>query len=132
MFTDVDALLIGWLARQLPTVRVVATLPGELERHVPVVQVARVGGRAETYPWSPSGPLHDRAAVDVDAYADSRAAAMDLAGRCSQLLPTLRGLVLDTAVATDVVENVAPTWRPDYNPRVARVGATYEATFRPA
>lgn len=132
MFTDVEALLIRWLSEQLERVHVVATLPAGLERRLPVVQIQRVGGRAETYPWSPSGPLHDRAAVDIDCYAATREQASDLAGQCAQVVPAIRGLPLSTAVCTAVLENTAPTWRPDYNPQVARVGATYECTFRPA
>lgn len=130
-FPDAEALLIQWLAEQLPRVRVVATLPDELERRLPVVQVTRVGGAAQTQPWSPGGPLHDRPSYDLDAYAATRETAADLARSVCSLLPELRGNTTSGAVITDVTANVGPSWRPDYNPRVARFGATYDITLRP-
>lgn len=132
MFCDVEALLIRWLSDQLPHVRVLATLPTGVEHTLPVVQVLRVGGAAVHQPFSPGGPLHDRADLDVDVYAATRPDAVDLAGHLSQLIPQARSIKLPGGVVTQVIENAGPAWRPDYNPQVARVGATYELTLRPS
>lgn len=130
-FADAEALLIQWLAEQLPRVRVVATLPEEVERRLPVLQVTRIGGAAQTQPWSAGGPLHDRPSYDLDAYASTREQAADLARSVCTLVPEMRGVATGGAVVTDVTPNVGPAWRPDYNPRVARFGATYDITLRP-
>lgn len=131
-FADAEALLIGWLSEQMPTVRIMARLPDELDAAVPLVQVQRVGGRAQTQPWSPGGPLHDRVSYDLDGFATTREQAADLMRRVCTLLGELRGNTTGGAVITEVVPNVGPAWRPDYNPRIARFGATYEVVLRPA
>lgn len=130
-FPDAEALLIQWLTQQLPHARVVATLPSEMERHLPVVQVTRLGGRTQTQPWSAGGPLHDHPSYDLDAYAGTREDAADVARSVCTLLGEMRGVSTGGAVITEVTPNVGPAWRPDYNPRVARFGATYEITLRP-
>lgn len=130
-FPDAEALLIGWFSGQLSGVRCVATLPAELESRLPVLQVVRVGGAAQTQPWSPGGPLHERIAVDLDAYAGTRADAADVARTACTRLGELRGVSTGGAVITEVIANTGPAWRPDYNPHVARFGATYEVVLRP-
>lgn len=131
-FPDTEALLIGWLSEQMPDVWVTTDLPEELERVLPVLQVVRIGGGKHQYPWSLGGPLHDNPTCDLDAYGRDREHAADLIQRACTLLPLLRNNTAGGGVITDVVENVGPSWRPDYNPRVRRFGATYEFTIRPA
>lgn len=129
---DVEALLIAWLAEQLPEAWVTTDLPEDLEQVLPVLQVVRIGGSKQQYPWSHGGPLHDNATCDLDAYGRTREHAADLMLRACTLLPLLRNNTSQGGVVTEVIENVGPSWRPDYNPRVRRFGATYQFTIRPA
>lgn len=124
---DVEVLLVAWLSAELDggvTVRV--ELDNNLTAELPTVQVERVPGGDD------DGFRLDRALVDVNVYAATRAAATALAAQVRGLLLTrLRGASLDTAVIGRVATIAAPGWRPYENATLRRVGATYEVFLHP-
>lgn len=131
-FPDAEALLIQWLAARV-SAWVCTDLPAELEQHLPVLQVTRIGGAGAHKPFTAGGHLLDGPTCDLDAFAGTREDAADLCRRACGLLGELRGdVTADGGVVVDVTENVGPSWRPDYNPRVRRFGATYQFLIRPA
>lgn len=125
-FPDSEALLAGWLREQLPAVRVVAQLPANVEDHVPLLWVARIGGPA----LIPG--IVDRPRIDVDAFDATYEQAADLALAVQALMPTMRGVTTGGGVVCGVDEETGPARRPEYNPQVRRLGATYVLTIRPA
>jgi hypothetical protein len=125
-FPDVELLLTWWLRAQLPGVRVVAELPANVESHIPLLWVTRIGGRALV-----TG-LVDQPRVDVDAFARSYQAAAELAVTVQSLIPTMRGVTTGGGVVAYAAEEIGPNRRPEYNPHVRRFGATYVLTIRPA
>lgn len=123
---DVELMLIGWLQARLGGDVVVRDeLDNNLEHELPTVQVQRVGGGDD-------GLRLDRALVDVDVYARTRAEALDLAGTVRGLLFTaLQGSSTATAVVGRVVTISAPLVRPYENTALRRVGATYQMHVHP-
>ncbi|WP_410662014.1 hypothetical protein [Amycolatopsis sp. lyj-84] len=128
--SDVEALVVSWLAGRLDGTRVVAELPAEFERHLPVVQVTALPGPKDTRPWNHRHPLLWRPRVDVDVFATSRAAAFDLASTVAGHLHELTGQGSPWGHVSAVAEPAGPAWRPDYNTAVRRCGLTVELTLR--
>lgn len=122
---NAEIVLLDWLRGQLPGVRLVTDLPADLESKTPVVQVVRIGGTSD-------GFRVDSARLDVDCFGASRFTAAQLAGQVRGLLPSLRGQEVGGAVVSRIVEEIAPSWRPDFNERVRRFGGTYLIDMRPA
>lgn len=121
---DIEIELVAWLGAELQ-VRVLTELPATLTDILPVLLVQRVGGDDDTFRL-------DRALVDVDAYAATRAEAAALAGSArGRLVAALRGTSTDSAVFGRVSTVQAPAWRPYENPGLRRIGATYEIYFHP-
>lgn len=121
---DIEIELVAWLGAEL-SVRVVTELPATLTDILPVLLVQRVGGDDDTFRL-------DRALVDVDAYAATRAEAAALAGGArSHLVASLRGVTTANAVFGRVSTVQAPAWRPYENTNLRRIGATYEIFFHP-
>ncbi|WP_455681987.1 phage tail termination protein [Streptomyces uncialis] len=123
---DVELVLIGWLQVRLgPAVVVRDELDNNLVAELPTVQVETVGGDDD-------GFRLDRPLVDINVYASSRAAAVELAGRVrSLLLHELRGSTTATAVFGRVSTLTLPAPRPYENTALRRVGATYEVFCHP-
>ncbi|MBA3907826.1 MAG: hypothetical protein H0X35_14245 [Pseudonocardiales bacterium] len=101
-------------------------LPANLETVLPLVQVVRSGGAVNV------ALVQDRPRLDIDVYAADRGTAKDLARQIQGLLPTMRNVTTGGAVVGDVAEESGPSYRPDYNPNVRRIGMTYRCTLRPA
>lgn len=121
---DIEVELVAWLGAEL-SVRVVTELPATLTSILPVLLVQRVGGDDDTFRL-------DRALVDVDAYAATRAEAAALAaGARSRLVASLPSVATENAVFGRVNTVQAPAWRPYENTNLRRIGATYEIFFHP-
>jgi hypothetical protein len=124
-YPDIERLLVARLAGVLG-VRFVTDLPSNLQQVLPLGQVNRIGGADDVITL-------DRANVDVDAYAGSRAAALELAERVREdLRMALPGAALPGGVVVCRVETLSgPAWRPyDDAGGVRRFGATYQITTR--
>ncbi|MFE4857384.1 hypothetical protein [Streptomyces sp. NPDC056670] len=123
---DVEIELVAWLSAQRGGgVTVLTELPANLGDLLPVVQVQRVGGDDDTFKL-------DRALVDVDVYAPTRAGASLLARQVrDDLVMKLRGTSTAAAVFGLVTTVSAPQWRPYENINLRRLGATYELYFHP-
>ncbi|MFJ5070252.1 hypothetical protein ACIQC7_27965 [Kitasatospora sp. NPDC088556] len=122
---DHEAVLVAFLTADLAGPVVTTETDNDLQDHLPLVQVRRAGGGDD-------GFRLDRALVDVDVYAASRADASALARQIrTALLSRLRGSVQPTAVVGLVATVSAPAWRPYENTGLRRVGATYEIYLHP-
>lgn len=120
---DIEVVIIGWLREHGLDAR--AELDNNLLAELPVVQITRVDGDDD-------GLRLDRALVDIDVYAATRAAASVLSGSTrGLLLNELRGSTVDTAVIGMIRTVSAPSWRPYENVGLRRSGATYEIFFHP-
>lgn len=118
MWPDAEAALIPYLSRALG-VRVCTDVPAALGEALPLVRVMRVGG-------SDDGFRLDRAVIDTDTFAATRAEAAYLATRLrAVLLSLLPGTAVPGAVFTAASTVSAPAVRPWENPGVLRCGATY-------
>lgn len=118
-YIDVERVLVAWLTDRL-SVRVVTDLPADLERQVPILQLARFGGD-DFYPGL------DAAEVDVDAYGPDRATATQLAEDArSALRFELPGTQIENAVFARVNTLQAPVFKPYDNSALRRFGASYQ------
>ncbi len=126
LFPDAETVMLGFIRGFDATWRIVTELPGSLESVLPVVQVTRIGGSTRY------ASLLDRPRIDIDVFTSSRATARTAALKIQSKMPRIRGMTASGAVVTDVVEEVGPSWRPDFNPNVRRFGLTYVLTLRPA
>ncbi|MEU0937574.1 hypothetical protein [Embleya sp. NPDC005971] len=125
-FPDVEVLLIAWLVAARPDTVWAAELDNDLLADLPCGQVVRVGGDDD-------GVRLDRALVDVDVYAATRAQAAGIAAWTrASLTRDLPGQVVAGAVLGRVSTVSAPGWRPYENTALRRIGATYEVFFHPA
>ncbi len=124
-FPDAELLVASWLRTQIAARVVTSELPADLEDQIPLVQVVRIGGSTPV-------PLRlDSPRLDVDCYAGNRTAVSALARGVAALLPTMRGVTTGGGVVVAVEVETAPSYRPDFNPRVRRAGALYVLTIRP-
>jgi hypothetical protein len=120
-FGGVEALLIGWLKTQLPSVRFLTDTPADLATAVPVVQVVRVGG-----PSDDDDPSFQSPTVSVDCFAVDRVAATLLAQQVDDALrKALPGAITGGATVTKVQTISGAAWRPWDDLKVRRMGATY-------
>lgn len=129
---DPEALVIGWLTGRLSAALVVADLPPDVEDHLPVVQVTGLPGSVSDRGWNGDRWITAHPRFDVDTYATTRAAASDLCRDVEALLAELPGAVTGGAVVADVVSELGPARRPDFNTRVTRYGSTYALVLRRA
>lgn len=121
---DIEVLLIGWFRDR--GVNALAELGNDLLGDLPALQLQRVPGGGD------DGLRLDRALVDADAYAASRAAASAMSILVRGLFLTeLRGSSTGGAVIGRVGTVSAPAWRPYENTALRRSGATYEIFFHP-
>lgn len=123
---DVELELIGWTqARMADGVVVRDELDNSLLDELPTVQIQAIGGDDD-------GFRLDRALVDIDVYAGTRADAIALAAAVHGLyLTQLRGSTTERAVFGMVRAVTRPTPRPYENTALRRVGATYEVFLHP-
>jgi hypothetical protein len=123
---DIELELIGWTqARVDPSVVVRDELDNLLLEELPTVQIQVVGGDDD-------GVRLDRALIDVDVYAATRADAIALAATVHTLyLTQLRGSATENAVFGLVRAITRPAVRPYENTALRRVGATYEIYSHP-
>ncbi|MFJ4637615.1 hypothetical protein ACIP69_18575 [Streptomyces hygroscopicus] len=121
---DVELELIGWTqARVDAAVR--DELDNNLADELPTVQIEVAGGDDD-------GFRLDRALVDVNVYAATRAEAIALAASVHGLyLTQLRGSKTTNAVFGLVRALSRPAVRPYENIALRRVGATYEIYSHP-
>lgn len=125
---DVELEVMKWLRARLdPDVVVRDELDNRLLEELPTVQVQRVPSGGD------DGIRLDRAFIDIDVYAGSRAEATSLAATIRGLLMTeLRGAATTVAVFARVGTISPPAIRPYENTALRRVGATYEIYSHPA
>lgn len=122
---DIELELIGWLQARLGEGVVVRDeLDNNLLAELPTVQVEVVGGDDD-------GFRLDRALVDVNVYAATRAEAIALATTVHTLLQELRGSTTAAAVFGSVRALTRPVARPYENVALRRVGATYQIHSHP-
>jgi hypothetical protein len=124
---DVELELIVWTrARVASGIVVRDELDNNLAAELPTVQIEVVGGDDD-------GIRLDRALVDVNVYAATRAEAVALAAQLHGLyLTELRGSATETAVFGLVSTVSRPAIRPYENTDLRRVGATYAIHSHPA
>ena len=124
---DVELEVMVWLrARLNPDVVVRDEIDNNLLNELPTVQVQRVPAGGD------DGIRLDRAFIDVDVYAATRAQAIALSATIRGLLLTqLRGSATDNAVFSRVGTITPPASRPYENTALRRVGATYEIYSHP-
>lgn len=123
---DIELELIGWTqARVASGVVVRDELDNSLLDELPTVQIEVVGG-------SDDGLRLDRALVDVNVYAATRAEAIALAAAVHALyLTELRGSSTTNAVFGMVSTITRPAARSYENTGLRRVGATYQIYSHP-
>jgi len=113
-----------YLAAQFPDARVVTERPGNLNEVLPCIEVGRFGGGDDVYTL-------DVANLDVDVYAATRPAALDLA---EQVRTSLRlhaeGQEVDGALIAQVATLSAPKWVPYDNTTLRRISASYRIAIR--
>ena len=124
---DVELQLMKWLRPRLdPGVVVRDELDNNLLDELPTVQVQRIPAGGD------DGIRLDRAFVDIDVYAASRAEAIALSATIrGLLLGELRGSSTDVAVFARIGTISPPAVRPYENTGLRRVGATYEIYSHP-
>ncbi|GAA2802934.1 hypothetical protein [Streptomyces showdoensis] len=124
---DVELELIQWLqAKAGPSVVVRDELDNNLLQELPTIQVQRLPAGGD------DGFRLDRALVDIDVYAATRAAAIALAAQVrGWLLTELPGVKTSTAVFGAATSTPPPAVRPYENTGLRRVGATYQIYSHP-
>jgi hypothetical protein len=125
---DVELQVMKWLRARLdPDVVVRDELDNNLLDELPTVQVQRIPAGGD------DGIRLDRAFVDIDVYAATRAEAIALSATIrGLLLGELRGSSTEEAVFSRVGTISPPAIRPYENTSLRRVGATYEIYSHPA
>jgi hypothetical protein len=125
---DIELALIQWLQAKTGSGVVVRDeLDNNLLNELPTVQVQRLPAGAD------DGFRLDRAFVDIDVYAASRAEAIALAATVrGWLLSELPGATTGGAVIGRVTTTSPPAVRPYENTALRRVGATYQIYSHPA
>jgi hypothetical protein len=123
---DIELELIGWTQTRLGAGVVVRDeLDNNLGNELPTVQIEVVGGDDDTFRL-------DRALVDVNVYAATRAAAIALAAQVHGLyLTELAGSKTTNAVFGRVTTVTRPAVRPYENTDLRRVGGTYSLYSHP-
>lgn len=122
---DIEVELIGRAAARFPAAVVRDELDNNLLDELPTIQFEVVGGGDD-------GIRLDRALVDVNVYAATRAAAVALAAEVhGWILTELRGSVSATAVIGRTGTVSRPAVRPYENTALRRVGGTYEIYSHP-
>lgn len=119
---DVEVVLTAWI-RESFEVDTSVDRPPELETVLPWVTVVRVGGASERFTGHPR--------VDVDVYAATADEVAELANTLDEALVFLRGPVAG-AVVRAVTCDAGPSKRPEINPAVHRLGASYRVSLRAA
>ena len=124
---DVELALIAWLQAKTGSGTVVRDeLDNNLVNELPTVQVERLPAGDD------DGYRLDRALVDINVYAATRAAAIALSGQIrGWLLTELAGTKTTAAVFGGVTTISAPAVRPYENLGLRRVGATYQIYSHP-
>ncbi|MGH3584920.1 MAG: hypothetical protein ACRDQ0_01235 [Pseudonocardia sp.] len=119
---DIELDLIVWLqAKTGPDVVVRDEVDNNLLNELPTVQIQRLPAGDD------DGFRLDRALVDIDVYAATRAAALELAGMVrGWLLTELRGSATARAQYGRIRSSPPPAIRPYENTGLRRAGATYE------
>ena len=122
MWPDVEKALIAHLAAALG-VRASVSTPADLDQLPGFVRITRGPGTDDG--------LTDAPAVDVEAFAPTRAAARDLAERARAAMHALAGRRAGAVLFDSVRTSVAPSWVDWGNPKVHRYVAVYAVEFRP-
>lgn len=126
MYPSVEMALIQWLSGRYASARVARETDASLQENLPWIAVKRFGGRDDTITL-------DIASVDIDVYADTWAAAEELA---RDVRVAMRLYLLGAQITTDsgactiaaVGTLAAPAQRPTTDPDLKRCGASYRVT----
>lgn len=123
---DIEAVLIGAATQRFPAAVVRDELDNNLLAELPTIQVEQIPGGGD------DGLRLARALVDINVYADSRAAAFALALQVhAWLTGELRGAATEAVVFGRIAAVTLPAVRPYENTGLRRVGGTYEFFFHP-
>lgn len=123
---DIELELIGRATPRFPQAVVRDELDNDLLNELPTIQIQQIPGGGE------DGLRLARMIVDIDVYADGRAAAITLARDVHDWVTReLRGSASATAVIGYVGTLSLPASRPYENTGLRRVGATYEIHCHP-
>lgn len=123
-FPDSLAVIISGLSDQLPDLWVADRLPEPIDDDLPAVWVNPLPGGSMNVPWNTSAPLTDAPSFDIDILSAASKGPKflnDTAARVRRALFTLA----DLPKVARVIEDVPLAARPDWNPRVLRVGGEY-------
>lgn len=124
---DIELDIIQWLQAKFGADALVRDeLDNNLLEKLPTVQVQRLPAGGD------DGFRLDRALVDVDVYAATRAQAIQIAGQIrGWLLTELSGSRTSRAVYGRITSSPPPGARPYENTGLRRIGATYQIYSHP-
>lgn len=123
-FPDALGAIVTGLKAQLGDLWVADRLPDPIEDDLPAVWINPLPGGSSNVPWNSSAPLTDSPSFDIDILSPASAgpkALNDLAARVRRAVFNIPSL----SPVAKVIEDVPFTKRPDWNPRVLRVGGEY-------
>lgn len=125
MFPDALALLVTGLKKQLGSAWVADRLPDPIESALPAVWINPVPGGSMHAPWNDSAPLTDAPSFDIDILGQTSKGPKALNDFAAEVREALVNLSSTTPAIKRVIEDVPLTKRPDWNPKVLRVGGEY-------
>lgn len=111
-----DHITGAWIGEELPP-------HDELERNLPAILVEDVPGHTDAQPWG-AGPLIHAVAVDIEVYGRSFDAVRTIGTAVERIIHHL--VVEPGSSVSRVIQETTFHKRPDWNPRVKRVGAEFE------
>ncbi|GAA4809616.1 MULTISPECIES: hypothetical protein [Tomitella] len=122
---DLLAFVIDLLTDCLPDAVVADRLPPlqQLEDALPVVLVDEPPGEDPIVPWGGVAPIIDNSAFDVEVFAPSLAATKPLTRIIRDVMFSLPQVAASPVTRVSMPSGWAT--RPDFNPRVRRVGAEF-------
>lgn len=125
MFPDPLALIIDGLLDQLGEVWVGTELPDPIEPDLPAVWVNPLPGSGLNTPWNESAPLTDAPSFDVDVFGKTDNGLVELNEFAATVREALFAIPAIDSRVKRVIEDVPLSKRPEWNPKVMRVGGEY-------
>lgn len=121
-WADAELVVTEHLRASLPGVRVVTSLPGNLEAVLPVVRVTRGPGSDDSVTDSP--------VMDVESFTAGRDGMWDVAEDAREAMHALRGKAVSGRLVDTVQTTTGPVWVDYENPAVERIVASYRLDQR--
>ncbi len=119
---DLELIAVAYLSTELPLVRVVTVLPGNLEAELPVIRVTRGPGGDDGFT--------DQPLLDCETFTADRASMWALAEDARQALHALAGQAVDGFLVDTVNTATGPTYVDYGNVAVSRAVASYRVELR--